>query len=60
MKDLDESDYWYKLYAGLAMCGMLAHSTRYRPRSGDPESWHEAISEEAHEIAGAMIRAEKK
>ena len=38
-----------------ALTGMLAHSTRYRPRPGAPADWHQAIAEEAYEIADAMI-----
>lgn len=38
-----------------ALTGMLAHSTRYRPRPGAPTDWHQAIAEEAYEIADAMI-----
>lgn len=40
-----------------AVNGMLAHSTRYRPRVGAPENWHEAIAEEAYQIADAMLAA---
>jgi hypothetical protein len=44
-------------FAGLALMGMLAHSTkRYKPRVGAPENWHDAIAEEAYEIADAMMR----
>lgn len=43
--------------AGLAMQGMLAHSTRYKPRAGAPAHWHHAISQEAYEIADAMLKA---
>lgn len=42
-------------FAGQALSGMLAHSTRYRPRDGAPANWHEAIAQEAYEIADAMI-----
>lgn len=39
-----------------ALNGMLSHATRYRPR--DPKrNWHEAIAEEAYQIADAMLRA---
>lgn len=41
--------------AGQAMQGMLAHATRYRPRSGASQNWHEAISEEAIQLADALI-----
>ena len=43
--------------ARAAMLGMLAHPTRYRPRPGAPENWHDAIAQEAYEIADAMQRA---
>jgi hypothetical protein len=43
----------------MALQGMLAHSTRYKPRPGAPANWHEAISEEAFQIADA-IRALKE
>ena len=46
-------------YAGQALAGMLAHSTRYRPRQGAPSNWHDAISEEAYELADAMLAARK-
>ena len=42
--------------AAQAMTGMLAHSTRYKPR--DPAmAWHQAISQESYEIADAMLSA---
>lgn len=44
-------------YAGIALLGMLVHSTRYKPRDGAPENWHDAISEEAWQIADAMLKA---
>lgn len=37
--------------------GMLAHPTRYRPREGAPANWHDAIVEEAVELALAIERA---
>lgn len=43
-----------------AMQGMLAHSTRYKPRPGASANWHEAISEEAAELAIALEVALKK
>lgn len=48
-------------YAAIkAMQGMLAHSTRYRPREQDNHlHWHEALAKEAHEIADAMLAARK-
>lgn len=40
-----------------AMQGMLAHPTRYKPRTNDKHlHWHDAISKEAHELACAMIK----
>lgn len=42
-----------------AMQGMLAHGHRYKPRPGDPDNWHKAISKEAYEIADAMLGAGK-
>ena len=42
-------------FAMAAMQGMLSHSTRYKPRVGASENWHEAISEEAVEIADALL-----
>lgn len=47
-------------FAGMAMQGMLAHSTRYKPRPGTSANWHEAISEEAYQLADAMIAEGKK
>jgi len=38
-----------------ALNGMLAHSTKYRPRVGANPDWHLAIAEEAYEIADAML-----
>lgn len=38
-----------------ALNGMLAHSTRYKPREGANPDWHLAIAEEAYEIADAML-----
>ena len=44
-------------FAGLALQGMLCHSTRYKPRViNSDENWHNAISEEAYEIADAMLK----
>lgn len=43
--------------AKAAMQGMLAHSTRYRPRAGASDNWHDALAEEAYQIADAMLRA---
>jgi hypothetical protein len=48
------------LLAVAAKQGMLAHSTRYQPREGAPENWHEALAEEAFEIAEAMMKEAAK
>jgi len=45
-------------FAGMVLNGMLAHPTRYRPRPGAPANWHEAIAQEAFEIADALLAAE--
>lgn len=42
-----------------AMQGMLAHSTRYKPRNPNM-NWHNAIAEEAKELADALIKELKK
>lgn len=47
-------------FAAKAMQGMLAHSTRYRPRAGAPVDWHAAIAEEAYDLASAMIAERDK
>jgi NTP pyrophosphatase (non-canonical NTP hydrolase) len=44
----------------MALIGMLAHPTRYKPRPGKSANWHEAIAEEAYEIADAMAAEDKK
>lgn len=41
--------------AAMALQGMLAHSTRYKPRKGASNNWHEAISEEAIQLADSLI-----
>ena len=41
-------------YAGQALVGMLAHSTRYKPLDGRAD-WHSAIAEEAVQLADAML-----
>lgn len=46
-------------FAANALQGMLAHSTRYKPLSGAPENWHDAISQEAFAIADSMIESRK-
>ena len=43
-----------------ALNGMLAHSTRYRPRQGANSDWHFAIAEEAYELADAMLIARQE
>lgn len=45
--------------AAEALCGMLSHSTRYRPRDGRSD-WHSAIAEEAYELADAMLKVKMK
>lgn len=43
-----------------ALGGMLAHSTRYKPREIDRAlHWHDAIAKEAYELADAMLAARK-
>ena len=55
-KDIDWEQRRYE-FAKTALNGMLAHSTRYRPRECDNGlHWHEAISREAIEIANEMIK----
>lgn len=48
------------LLAGMAMQGMLAHSTRYKPLPNYPENWHDAIAQEAFELADSLLRQEGK
>lgn len=43
-------------FAAAALQGMLAHPTRYKPREDASDNWHEAIAQEAFEIAEAMER----
>lgn len=45
--------------AKYAMQGMLAHSTRYKPRNPNM-NWHNAIAEEAKELSDALIKELKK
>lgn len=47
-------------FAGQALLGMLAHSTRYRPREGASSNWHDAIAEEAGQLADAMLAERAK
>lgn len=42
------------LLAAHALNGMLAHAQRYRPRDGTSRNWHEAIAEEAVQLAKAL------
>ena len=45
--------------ATIAMQGMLAHPTRYKPREQDAHMhWHDALATEAFDIADAMARVE--
>ena len=46
-------------FAATALQGMLAHSTRYRPRDRY-QHWHDAISQEAYEIADSMLQERRK
>lgn len=49
-------------YAGVALQGMLAHSRHghgYHPRD-ESMHWHDAIAEEAYEIADAMLKERNK
>jgi hypothetical protein len=39
-----------------ALNGMLAHSTRYKPREGAYVDWHYSIAKEAYELADAMLK----
>jgi hypothetical protein len=50
-------EYLRDYLAGQALAGMLSHATRYRPRPGASSNWHEAIAEEAYQIADAMLDA---
>ncbi len=45
------------LIACLAMQGMLAHSTRYKPPATFKGHWHSFLATEAYEIAEAMMKA---
>lgn len=47
-------------FAGQALQGMLARLTSFNPAPGYPEHWHAAISQEAYEIADAMIAKRNK
>lgn len=57
----DEAQELLDKFALGALQGMLAHSKRYRIRAGKMSmTWHEAISEEAYEIARAMVSQRNK
>lgn len=60
-EDFEAIDWEQRRYeiAKSAMQGMLAHSTRYRPRNPNM-NWHNAIAEEAKELADALIKELKK
>jgi hypothetical protein len=48
-------------FAAKALNGMLAHSTRYKPRAEDSAlHWHDACAAEAYDLADAMIRAKRR
>lgn len=46
-------------FAAQALQGMLAHSTRYRSRYVHLH-WHDAISQEAYELADSMLQERTK
>lgn len=46
-------------FATDALTGMLAHAKRYKPRAEASSNWHEAIAEEAYQIADAMMVARR-
>lgn len=45
-------------FAMAALTGMLAHSTRYKPRE-EGVDWHWSIAKEAYELADAMMERRK-
>ena len=45
-------------FAMAALEGMLAHSTRYKPRE-EGANWHWSIAKEAYELADAMMERRK-
>lgn len=47
-------------FAGRVLEGMLAHATRYKPHLGDSHNWRAAISEEAYQMADAMLAEREK
>jgi hypothetical protein len=52
------------VFAAFALQGMLAHATRYKPAHytnvTEQPHWHEAIAEEAFNIADAMMAERAK
>ena len=46
--------------AGKALNGMLAHATRYKPLPNYPQDWHDAIGQEAVELADSLIKQLEK
>lgn len=60
-EDFEAIDWEQRRYeiAKSAMQGMLAHSTRYKPRNPNT-NWHNAIAEEAKELSDALIKELKK
>lgn len=46
-------------FAMAALSGMLAHSTRYKPRE-EGADWHWSIAKEAYELADAMMKRREK
>lgn len=47
--------------AAMLMQGMLAHSTRYKPREAPdiPKDWHEAMAQEAFELTEALFARQR-
>lgn len=46
-------------FSAKALQGMLAHMTRYQPRDRN-QNWHDAISQEAYQLADAMLKERNK
>lgn len=57
-QDLDNEEK-RMFFASMALNGMLAHPRRYEPRN-PRANWHEAIAEEAYEIADQMIKVGRR
>ena len=55
MSDVDNRT----VIATFAMQRMLAHPTRYKPRT-PTDDWHVALAEEAFEIADAIIEVSER